>query len=437
MYFEHSTKPIVNNVMKKILSFLILVCVLSGSSALATIKIINRPTELPLEGETPSGLVDLWLFGSELPALVDNDYFGNIETSPLSGSASYNDASLNGEVGLWYAEGNVVLGSDASYGRSIASGFAHFTIDDSQLSLHWDFDATTDQSDQGAPSWHAIVQDDESGEIQCWYSSVNYPAEGTETLVLIPDHVYRLYWDVDVGVWDEYGGYSKAILTLDLADIGLHVCVPDVLGMTVSEAEATLHSVSLVIGVVSYACSDTISAGLVMAQDPSAGTEVAPGSEVDLVISSGPDNGGGGMPIQLDIIPNDCANRIIIPRWAANRIRIPVAIIGSSAIDVTKVVRDSLRLEGVRPRRVTIRDISTGICDVKGPDGFADLIMRFSAADVIDAIGGVKNGETVTLKLTGELKIDSIVYSFEIEDSATFVFRGYRRWFPRRNWWFN
>ena len=134
--------------------------------------------------------------------------------------------------------------------------------------------------------------------------------------------------------------------------------------------------------------------------------------------------GGGGMPIQLDIKPNDCANRITIPIKAADKIRIPVAIIGSSAIDVSEVDRTSLLLEGVPSLTESVVDKCSGICDVPGPDGFYDLMLTFRAADVIEAIGGVNNGETVTLKLTGKLERDGEVYSFEIEDFATFVFKG-------------
>lgn len=224
----------------------------------------------------------------------------------------------------------------------------------------------------------------------------------------------------DPGTIVECGSVVDLVIAKEKEDC----VVPDVLGMTEVQAEAALNAAGLIKGSVTHAYSDTVVAGTVMAQEPAAGTLLACGSLVDLVISLGSSGGGGGMPIQLDIKPNNCANRITIPIKAADKIRIPVAIIGSSAIDVSEVDRTSLLLEGVPSLTESVVDKCSGICDVPGPDGFYDLMLTFRAADVIEAIGGVNNGETVTLKLTGELERDGEVYSFEIEDFATFVFKG-------------
>lgn len=74
--------------------------------------------------------------------------------------------------------------------------------------------------------------------------------------------------------------------TPDLYSVTLRIkvsTVPNVLGMSETEAEAALIAADLVKGEVTLAC-DTIGFGLVMAQNPIAGTEVASGSEVDLVM---------------------------------------------------------------------------------------------------------------------------------------------------------
>ena len=140
------------------------------------------------------------------------------------------------------------------YGRSISRGLAHFTVDESQLSLHWSFDASTDQITPLNPHvlfWHTIVVDDESGEYLGWYSysgsADDYPTEGIETLDLIPDHIYRLYWGIDVPVWAEYGSYSNAILTLDLTEGIQPVPVPNaiflgVFGLGVAVVKLRRHS---------------------------------------------------------------------------------------------------------------------------------------------------------------------------------------------------
>lgn len=63
--------------------------------------------------------------------------------------------------------------------------------------------------------------------------------------------------------------------------------VPDVVGQTQAEAEAALVAAGLKVGTVSTAPSATLAAGRVIAQTPAAGANVAPGTAVNLVVSSG------------------------------------------------------------------------------------------------------------------------------------------------------
>ena len=67
--------------------------------------------------------------------------------------------------------------------------------------------------------------------------------------------------------------------------------VPDVVGMSESDAASAINSAGLSVGTTSYQYDDTVPDGCVINQDPGAGTEVNPGTEVDLVISMGPEPG--------------------------------------------------------------------------------------------------------------------------------------------------
>lgn len=69
------------------------------------------------------------------------------------------------------------------------------------------------------------------------------------------------------------------------------VTMPDLTGQSEASASAALSSAGLVPGSVSSECSDTVSAGNVIRQDPAAGASVAPGTAVDLVLSTGPCSG--------------------------------------------------------------------------------------------------------------------------------------------------
>ena len=66
-----------------------------------------------------------------------------------------------------------------------------------------------------------------------------------------------------------------------------NVVVPDVTGTPVDDATNELEGVGLASSTVEEA-SDDVEEGLVISQNPSAGTEVAPGTEVVLTVSTGP-----------------------------------------------------------------------------------------------------------------------------------------------------
>ncbi len=66
------------------------------------------------------------------------------------------------------------------------------------------------------------------------------------------------------------------------------VTVPDVVGQTQDAATNTINGAGLIVGAVSTAPSTTVPQGSVASQIPAGGTPAAPGSSVNLVISTGP-----------------------------------------------------------------------------------------------------------------------------------------------------
>ncbi|MCG6969441.1 MAG: PASTA domain-containing protein [Gammaproteobacteria bacterium] len=67
------------------------------------------------------------------------------------------------------------------------------------------------------------------------------------------------------------------------------VIVPDVVGATQATAQTAITNLGLLVGDVSSAYSDTVAEGSIISQTPSAGTSVASGSSIDLVVSAGPE----------------------------------------------------------------------------------------------------------------------------------------------------
>ncbi|MHC4260816.1 MAG: PASTA domain-containing protein, partial [Planctomycetota bacterium] len=80
------------------------------------------------------------------------------------------------------------------------------------------------------------------------------------------------------------GIFVLAILSLSANVYAADVNVPDVVGMTEPNATTAITDANLVLGNVSYQYSDTVDANLVISQTPIAGTTVAIGSSVDLIV---------------------------------------------------------------------------------------------------------------------------------------------------------
>ena len=72
------------------------------------------------------------------------------------------------------------------------------------------------------------------------------------------------------------------------SNIGVNARVPSVVGQTQAAATTAITNAGLHVGNVTMASSNTVAAGSVISQNPVAGTMVAPASNVDLVVSSGP-----------------------------------------------------------------------------------------------------------------------------------------------------
>jgi hypothetical protein len=114
------------------------------------------------------------------------------------------------------------------------------------------------------------------------------------------------------------------------------------------------------------------------------------------------------MPVPVDIKPTSCPNPLNLNAQGT----LPVAILGTSTLDVTQIDPASIRLAGVAPLRFTYQDVATpfspfigksgaNACTTLGPDGFTDLTMAFNATQIAAAIGPVTNGQVLTLQLTG------------------------------------
>jgi len=164
--------------------------------------------------------------------------------------------------------------------------------------------------------------------------------------------------------------------------------------------------------------------------------------------------------------PEDCDKGLVVdvkPRSCPNPINVkskgvfPVAILGTMVFDVAEIDVSTIMLEGVRPVRTAVEDVSTPVggegqlsynatlggtspeegrigatrepleqsararrrdeelpvptpglrdsceCTTDGPDGYDDLTMKFEKEDVVIALGEVGDRDTVVVRVTAQL----------------------------------
>jgi hypothetical protein len=152
------------------------------------------------------------------------------------------------------------------------------------------------------------------------------------------------------------------------------------------------------LGVVATEPFDSVTFG----QEGSSGNEVFRMDNVSFAPFS--------VAVFVDIKPQGCPN----PLNTKSKGVTSVAILGTADFDITQIDIASLRLEGVAPVRSSMEDVATPFtptdglddahdCNDFGPDGFADLTLKFDTQDLIQALGDVEDGEVRVVTLTGVL----------------------------------
>lgn len=111
--------------------------------------------------------------------------------------------------------------------------------------------------------------------------------------------------------------------------------------------------------------------------------------------------------VDLDIKPTSCPN----PLNTKSKGVLPVAVLGSASLNVNDINVSTVQLQGVSLVRSAIEDVAAPVsnrqddcdCTTDGPDGFADLSLKFDTQAIVAALGTVNDGDQVKLTLTGNL----------------------------------
>lgn len=110
--------------------------------------------------------------------------------------------------------------------------------------------------------------------------------------------------------------------------------------------------------------------------------------------------------VPLDIKPGSCPNPLNVNAKGV----LPVAVLGTANFNVADIDPTSIRLEGVPALRSDIEDVANASDCNLGPDGFADLSLKFNLQDIaakLDESQSLVDGQVRALVITGKLLNDT------------------------------
>jgi hypothetical protein len=120
------------------------------------------------------------------------------------------------------------------------------------------------------------------------------------------------------------------------------------------------------------------------------------------------DDSPNEIPVFVDVKPGSCPNPLNLKAKGV----VSVAVLGSELLDVSTIDPFSIRIAGtgVAPLRHAYEDTATpyvgqaGGCHELTADGYTDLVLKFRARSVIDALGAVTGGDgNLPMALEGRL----------------------------------
>ena len=118
------------------------------------------------------------------------------------------------------------------------------------------------------------------------------------------------------------------------------------------------------------------------------------------------------IPVPFDIKPTSCPN----PFNRGDVGVLPVAILGFTGFNVANIDPATVKLEGISPIRWALEDVAAPYlpltnkalnkmsCNTSGPDGLADLTLKFDNLAITKFLASYKKNDVVKLHITGNLK---------------------------------
>ena len=132
------------------------------------------------------------------------------------------------------------------------------------------------------------------------------------------------------------------------------------------------------------------------------------------------------MIVPVDVMPGYCPNTLEV--YGSGDVA--VAVLGTEELDVTKIARDTVRVQEIAPLKSEMRDVARPFhfykwqvsgdklkedyCTKEGPDGKLDLVLYFSRKEILKAVGSTTDGDVLVLRVTARNKSGVLIVGQDV-----------------------
>jgi serine/threonine-protein kinase len=190
--------------------------------------------------------------------------------------------------------------------------------------------------------------------------------------------------------------------------------VPTLIGLTQADAQRVLEEAGFVLGAVTTRPDDEAEPGTVVDQNPPAGGEAAPGSEIDLVVSEGPE------PVEVPDVTNQFRDDALA-RLSQAGLTFEIAEEFSDTVEEDRVIRtDPAPLEEVEPGTVVLVVVSRGPEPIEVPN--LRGLLEDEARALLDDLGLELRVSDATIPVPDPEDVGRIIE--QVPEEGTLLSRG-------------
>jgi serine/threonine-protein kinase len=218
------------------------------------------------------------------------------------------------------------------------------------------------------------------------------------------------------------------VVKITISQGGEIVYVPDLKGQTVRAATISLRSLGLVLGELTKKASLKYEEGIVLDQDPVAGSSIEKDSSINILVSNGPPvNGDVLMPDWIGKDAKDAKNWAVEENYAVKVIEKRTSLANPGEVfkqvpDIDEVINKDTKIIFYVADKKSVLSLEEKIFEYIVPDGKESKRVRLvlcdesGEKDIFNGIRAAKTKISVPVKVNGKASIKIFINNISIEE---------------------